>query len=270
MKVSDITTKKWREAENLLEGIGQIQAATYTVVLVNKNRPFGTCVLLHHRGKNYLLTAAHVALEIGKKGFEEIGVAIKPDEISRTIPLHRSDLFCCKFWDRNFKVSDLQNDPYTCKDLALIEIPLILESAIKSTKGFARLSESTVDSLDLNACYVGYGVLENNGLIQMTSLGLSLCEKRERDGREYYIARAMKETFGAKVLKEPALTNFQGYSGGGLFLVKDKSVSLVGIAYYQDREHLAEEEGYVEIFFYGTASLKASLKEICAAEEASQ
>ncbi len=262
MKPFDITIEKWRAAENQLTDIGHIQAAMYTVVLLNESRPFGTCILLQHGGKMYFLTAAHVATEIGKKRFEKIGVAIKPDKVLRNIPLYLSIAFQSKLWDPNFNKNDLQGDPFIVKDLAIIEVPLFLESSIKATKGFIRLSDEFVEGLDLHACYVGLGIVEKEGEIQMTSFGLSLYEKHEKDGRDYYIARAMKETFGSKVLKEQTTINFQGYSGGGLFLVKENSVRLVGIAYYQNRTPLSLADGYVEIHFYGPKSLKAFL-EVC-------
>ena len=250
MEISDITIETWNQAEDQLRKIGRFQAATYTVVLVNGSQPFGTCVLLQHGGKKYFLTAAHVALKIGKKGYEKIGVAVLPDEFPRNLDLHPSCAFQPKFWDSNFKAIDLHENP-RAKDLAIIEIPLFLESIINVTKGFIRLSEESVEELDFNACYIGFGIIKNDEKIQMVSLGLCLYEKQERDERDYYIARAMKETFGSKILNKPTILNFQGYSGGGLFLVREKSIRLVGIAYYQDSNPRVLDKGYVEIHFHG-------------------
>ncbi len=261
MEPVDITIEKWREANNQLETIGRIQAS-HTVVLVNESsHPFGTCVLLQYGKKKYFLTAAHVAQEIGKIGYKKIAVAVVPDEVPRILQLHPSEAFKPKPWDPNFKVSDLLEDPYQVKDLAIIEIPLFLESIINATKEFARLPEETIEELDLNASYVGFGVVDNSGKKQMTSFAFCLSEKQERDGRDYYIARSMKKTFGSIVLEEPNILDFQGYSGGGLFLFKDKSIRLVGLAYYQDPDSLMLDDGYVAVHFYGPKSLRAFLKD---------
>jgi hypothetical protein len=88
-----------------------------------------------------------------------------------------------------------------------------------------------------------------------------LQEKKEKNGLDYYIARAMKDTFPARMLDQPSVTDFGGYSGGGLFLLLDgNDVRLVGIAYYQNRESL-EQDGYVEVYFYGPRSIEQFLEE---------
>jgi hypothetical protein len=259
MNNPSITKEQWLEAEDLLVDIG-LRLMKYTVVLLNSSQPFGTCVLLEWNKKYYFLTAGHVAQKIGKRGYEKIGIAIIPDDMGRVIDLHPSEAFIPKFWDPKFVEDDLQGDPYQCKDLAIIEIPTFMESIIRAVKSFVLLVEDFTDDLDLQAKYFGQGCVKQDDQFQFTTFGFVLNGKIERDGIDYYTARSFKHTFGVSFLARQNILNFGGYSGGGLFIIKDNQVKLVGIAYYQDLVCLELADGYVEILFHGPASLKTFLK----------
>lgn len=257
----DSTKETCLEASDTLSNLGQLHLNTHTVVLSNENQPFGTCILIKYKGKKYLLTAAHVALQIGKQGYEHIGIVIMPDAISRDIPLHPACVFSPKLWDREFRNQDLQINPLNCKDLAIIDVPVFLESIINATKAYINLEDDYFKPLDLSARYVGHGIIKYKTETQMTSFGFVLHEKIEKDGLDYCIARAMKKTIFSKLLGQPPVDNFQGYSGGGLFLYEGDNIHLAGIAYFQDQAQFSKENGYIEVSFYGPQSIMAFLRE---------
>lgn len=251
----EITKENCNQAEAILKELGRGRLSGHTSVLISQSGPLGTVLLVKSGRKKYLVTAAHVVEGVGTE-HKAIGLVIKADDVMRHVPLHSSDLFHFKRWDPSFRSRDLLQEPLGGKDLAAMEVPVFLESGIDATKEYINLDESVPMDLDFSAAYVGFGVMRVEGEISMTSLGVVLGQKLEREGRDYYIAKAMKDTLAAEFLKKPTITDFRGYSGGGLFLYDGKNIRLVGIAYYQNGEALSQENGYVEIYFYGPQSIR--------------
>lgn len=120
---------------------------------------------------------------------------------------------------------------------------MFLEADICATKEFVKLPMDLEDLSLENVSYFGQGVVKVDNAPQMTSFGIVLNKKIETDCIDYYIAKAMNETWGSKNLNEKCICDFRGYSGGGLFLVTNESIILIGIAYYQDGTTL--DQGYV-------------------------
>jgi hypothetical protein len=143
-----------------------------------------------------------------------------------------------------------------------MEVPMFLERGIDATKEYINHDKIVPMDLDLSATSVGFGLIRVEGILSMTALGIVLEAREEREGRDYYIARAMKDTLAAELLKKVDITDFGGYSGGGLFLYDGKTIRHVGIAYYQSREALSQENGYIEIYFYGPQSIQRFLEDI--------
>lgn len=253
-----ISKEKWDAGHALLTDVGQVRLIKHTVVICNSERPFGTCVLLKHQEKKYFLTAAHVALKISQNGYEQIGVAIKPDDIYRSYPLHPSEAFQPRFWDPEFREEHLKND-FKCKDLALIEIPVFMESIISAVKEFVKLPDDSSQNLAIPTTCFGQGLTKKGVLFQMNTFGFVLEELIEENGVDYYIAKSMEKTYGTKHLNESPVCDFRGYSGGGIFVMKEDTTKLIGIAFYQDPKLLNGNDGYVSVTFHGPKSLKAFL-----------
>lgn len=257
----EITKENCDKAETILKELGRGRLSGHTAVLISQDGPLGTILFVKSGGRKYLVTAAHVVEGIGAK-HKAIGLVIKADDVMRHVPLHSSDIFHFRCWDPNFRSKELLLDPLGGKDLAAMEVPIFLEGGIDAAKEYINLDEITPVDLDFSATYVGFGVMMVEGLLSMTALGVVLQEKLEREGRDYYIARAMKHTRTAELLKKSTIKDFRGYSGGGLFLYDGQNIRLIGIAYYQNGEALSQENGYVEIYFYGPRSIRRFLADV--------
>ena len=80
------------------------------------------------------------------------------------------DAFEFKLWDPNFRSKDLQQDPFL-KDLAAMEVPTFLESLIDGTKEYINFDQIRCVDLDFSANYIGWGMLQIEEELSMTSLG---------------------------------------------------------------------------------------------------
>lgn len=257
-----ITEEIWRGHENYLLEVGEGRLNKYTMVLMNDKQPFGTCVLLRYKKRECIITAAHVAQKIEKKGYERIRLVIKPDDHYREPEYHPAEYFDIKYWDPTFSEDHLLENPYHCKDLAVIEIPIPLIGIIKAVKEYVTLPDEFEQPLELNSNYFGHGLIKIDNKNQMTTFGIVLSDNDIECKNDYYTAKAKESTFGSRCLSEPSVLDFRGYSGGGLFQKKQESIKLVGIAFYQDQTAL-KEKGEVLVAFHGPKSIANFMDEIC-------
>lgn len=254
------TIEDIENAHDQLDQFAESRLSKHTVVLMNDSMAMGTGLLIKWKSKKYIVTAAHVAEQIFKKS-KKAAIIIQPDEIQRELSLEEASFFNFQNWDPDFKSTDLQEDLLNIKDLAIMEVPVHLQSIIDAVKEYVNFQPGQVENLDFSKSYVAFGALKKNEIKHLMPLAFTLHEKKENGGRDYYIAHAMKTVFPETMENYPSITDFHGCSGCGLFLPDGKNMFLVGIAFFQNQENLSAKNGFTEVYFYGPKSIEKFLSE---------